>query len=189
LPDRGSIVPWGTTPRCLCHPSRRKESRQKGWLRRMRAHLHHRKPAGLHPLVENQCPVSCKTKPPTLLSLSRCDTVYTIADEYDGRRAALTNFFILLEAHQNHPEAKSLGSEGRPCEFDTRRLLQRAHIVATGRRSYIGKESDRYWEEGEDISPLEFKAIHYKRKGYAVATNEQLRRIEAVRDASLCDVA
>lgn len=42
---------------------------------------------------------------------------------------------------------------------------------------YIGKESDRHWEEGEDLSLLEFKAIRYRRKGNAVANNEELTRI------------
>ena len=42
---------------------------------------------------------------------------------------------------------------------------------------YIGKESDKHWEEGEDLSLLEFKTIEYKRKGNAVATDEQLAQI------------
>jgi hypothetical protein len=87
---------------------------------------------------------------------------------------------MLLDSYQNHPEAKSLGPDGRPCEFDTRGLLQRAHIVANWPPIYIGKESDRHWEEGEDLSLLEFKAIEYKRRGNAVADDEQLARIVAV---------
>ena len=75
--------------------------------------------------------------------------VYELTDEYDGRRAVPKNFFMLLESYQNHPEAKSLGPDGRPCEFDTRGLLQRAHIVANWPPIYIGKESDRHWEEGK----------------------------------------
>jgi len=106
--------------------------------------------------------------------------VYQLTDEYDGRRAVPKNFFILLDAYQNHPEAKSLGPDGKPCEFDTRGLLQRAHIVANWPPVYIGKESDRHWEEGEDMSLLEFKAIEYKRKGYAVADPEHLMRIACV---------
>jgi hypothetical protein len=58
-------------------------------------------------------------------------------------------------------------------------LLQRAHIVA-GEHIPIGKESDRHWEEGEDISLLEFKAIRYKCRGKVTATPEQLQRIEKV---------
>jgi hypothetical protein len=87
---------------------------------------------------------------------------------------------MLLEAYQNHPEAKSLGPDGKPCEFDTRGLLQRAHIVANWPPIYIGKESDKHWEEGEDLSLPEFKTIEYKRKGYAIATHEQLEQISKV---------
>jgi hypothetical protein len=46
--------------------------------------------------------------------------------------------------------------------------------------SVFGKESDRHWEEGEDLSLLEFKAIHYRRKGSAVADEQQLARIAKV---------
>jgi len=63
---------------------------------------------------------------------------------------------------------------------DTRGLLKRAHIVANWPPIYIGKESDKHWEEGEDLSLLEFKTIEYKRKGYAIATEEQLTRIEKI---------
>lgn len=45
---------------------------------------------------------------------------------------------------------------------------------------YIGKESDRHWEQGEDPSLLEFKAIRYKRGGKMTATGEQLERIANV---------
>jgi len=88
--------------------------------------------------------------------------------------------FVLLEQYQNHPEAKSLGPDGKPCESSTRGLLQRAHIVANWPPIYIGKESDKHWEEGEDLSLLDFKTIEYKRKGYAIATDEQLARIAKV---------
>jgi hypothetical protein len=106
--------------------------------------------------------------------------VYELTNEYDDRCALVKNFFMLLDAYQNHPEAKSLGPDGNPCEFDTRGLLQRAHIVANWPPIYIGKESDKHWEEGEDLSLLDFKAVEYKRKGNAVATEEQLVRIAKV---------
>jgi hypothetical protein len=106
--------------------------------------------------------------------------VYELANEYDGRSAVPKNFFMLLESYQNHPEAKSLAPDGKPCEFDTRGLLQRAHIVANWPLIYIGKEHDRHWEQGEDLSLLDFKAIEYKRKGNTVATDEQLARIAIV---------
>lgn len=54
--------------------------------------------------------------------------VYELTDEYDGRRAVPKNFFMLLDSYQNHPEAKSLGPDGKPCEADTHGLLAaRAH--------------------------------------------------------------
>jgi hypothetical protein len=77
-----------------------------------------------------------------------------------------------LESWQNHLEAKSL-APGNLGEFGTRGLLQRAHIVANWPPIYIGKESDKYWEEGEDLSLLDFKAIEYERRGCAIATDEQ----------------
>ncbi len=107
--------------------------------------------------------------------------VYQLTDDYDGRRALVKNFFMLLDSYQNHPEAKSLGPNGKPCEFDTRGLLQRAHIIANWPPVYIGKESDRHWDEGEDLSLLEFSAIQYRRKGNAIATEEQLARIRNIK--------
>jgi hypothetical protein len=65
--------------------------------------------------------------------------VYALTSEYDGRRAVPKNFFMLLDSYQNHPEAKSLGPDGKACEFDTRGLLQRAHITANWPPIYIGK--------------------------------------------------
>lgn len=58
--------------------------------------------------------------------------------------------------------------------------MQRAHIVANWPPIYIGKESDKHWEEGEDLGLLDFKAIQYRRKGTAVADDEQLARIAEV---------
>jgi len=110
----------------------------------------------------------------------RDSPVYELADEYDGFRAVPKNFFMLLNSYQNHPEAKSLGPEGNPCEFDTRGLLQRAHIVAKWPPIYIGKESDRHWEEGDDLSLLDFKAVQYRRKGNAVADDNQLAHITKI---------
>ncbi|HEU0049905.1 MAG TPA: hypothetical protein VFQ43_20115, partial [Nitrososphaera sp.] len=106
--------------------------------------------------------------------------VYELTDDYDGRKAVVKNFFMLLDSYQNHPEAKSLGPDGKPCDSETRGLLQRAHIVAISPLVFIGKESDKHWEEGEDLSLLEFTAIQYRRKGNAVASEDQLAEIAKV---------
>jgi hypothetical protein len=56
-------------------------------------------------------------------------------------------------------------------------LIARAHIHANWPPIYVGKESDEHWEEGEDLSLLDFKAIEYKRKGTAVLDGSELERI------------
>jgi hypothetical protein len=58
--------------------------------------------------------------------------------------------------------------------------MARSLIIANCPPVYIGKESDRHWEEGDDLSLLEFKAIQYKPRGNAVADDEQLTRIAKV---------
>src|SRR5438270_1304876 len=77
----------------------------------------------------------------------------------------------LLIQYQEHPEANSLAPDGTPCKADTKGLLQRAHIVAGGLR-YIGKETERKWEEGDDISVLEFRSLEYGRTAKVVASEE-----------------
>ena len=84
---------------------------------------------------------------------------------------------MLLDNYQSHPESKSLGPDGRTCDSKTRGLLQRAHITTNWPPIYIGKESDRHWEEGDDLSLLDFKAVQYKRKGNAIADDNQLAEI------------
>lgn len=44
----------------------------------------------------------------------------------------------------------------------------------------ISKECDKRWEEGEDLSLLDFKAIKCRRRGNAVADDELLARIVKV---------
>jgi hypothetical protein len=106
--------------------------------------------------------------------------VYELTDEYDFRKALPKNFSMLLDSYQNHPEAKSLGPDGKACDSKTRGLLQRAHIIATWPPIYIGKESDRHWEEGDDLSLLDFKAVRYTRKGNVIANGDQLVQITKI---------
>ncbi len=62
-----------------------------------------------------------------------------------------------------HPEHKSLGPDGQPCNRFTRGLLQRTPVLA-GELIPVGKETDRKWEDGEDISILDRSMIHYMPK-------------------------
>jgi hypothetical protein len=59
-----------------------------------------------------------------------------------------SQFAQLLIQYQQHSEAKSLARDGTACTADTRGLLKCARIIA-GDIRYIGKETDRKWEEGD----------------------------------------
>jgi hypothetical protein len=90
-----------------------------------------------------------------------------------------SQFARLLIQYQEHPEAKSLAPDGSPCQADTRGLLRRVHVTA-GELRYVGKETDRKWEEGDDISVLEFKATEYGRATKVVATEEVKNDIKKI---------
>ena len=81
--------------------------------------------------------------------------------------------------YRQHPEAKSLAPDGTPCKPDTIGLLQRAHVVA-GEVRYVGKETDHKWEQGDDISVLEFRATEYGRNGRVVASQEVRNKILSI---------
>jgi hypothetical protein len=66
---------------------------------------------------------------------------------------------------------RALAPDGSPCSGETSGLLKRAHVIA-GEIRYVGKETDRKWEEGDEISILEFAATEYGRKGKVVASED-----------------
>ena len=90
-----------------------------------------------------------------------------------------SQFARLLIEYQAHPEAKSLAPDGLQCGSETRGLLKRAHIIA-GEFRYVGKETDRKWEEGDEISILEFKATEYGRSKKVIATEEIKKQITEI---------
>ncbi len=81
----------------------------------------------------------------------------------------------ILGAYREHPEAKFLGRDGNPCDSLTRGLLGRSHIVAN-RHRYVGKETSRRWEQGDDPSMVDFRCAEYG-DGRAVADQEVKRQI------------
>jgi len=97
----------------------------------------------------------------------------------------------VLYLYTKHPEAKSLAPDGAPCTCDTRGLLKRSSVVAASRR-YVGKETDRRWEQGEDLSLVEFTSFEYQQSKQVVATVDikesilkaGIRRLE--RDTGIC---
>jgi hypothetical protein len=90
-----------------------------------------------------------------------------------------SQFARLLVEYQEHPEAKSLAHDGTPCESDTSGLLKRTHVIA-GEFRYVGKETDRKWEEGDDISVVEFKTTEYGRAKKVIAETSLADEIRAI---------
>jgi hypothetical protein len=81
----------------------------------------------------------------------------------------------VLGAYREHPEAKFLGHDGKPCDSNTRGLLRRAHIIAKKHR-YIGKETSRRWEQGDDFSMVDFRCAEYA-EGKVIASETMRKRI------------
>lgn len=84
----------------------------------------------------------------------------------------------ILGAYREHPEAKFVDRDGSPCDSLTRGLLRRSHIVAH-RHCYIGKETSRRWEQGDDMSMVDFVCAEYI-DGKVVANPELRKRVEEV---------
>ena len=85
--------------------------------------------------------------------------------------AVPSQFAHLLMQYRRHPESKSLAPDGTPCGPDPAGLLKRAGMIA-GEIRYVGKEKDRKWEEGDEITILEFAGTEYGRKGRVLATED-----------------
>ena len=63
-------------------------------------------------------------------------------------------FGTIFSQYVKHPEYKSLAPDGRLCEADTHGLLRRYPVTANPEFHLIGKETERGWEQAEDISTL-----------------------------------
>jgi hypothetical protein len=78
-----------------------------------------------------------------------------------GRCGTGESLWDVVSQYRRHPLAESLAPDGSACKPDTRGLLRRTPVTAAGFR-YIGKETDRRWEQGEDISMLESEVLEYR---------------------------
>lgn len=103
-----------------------------------------------------------------------------------SERAVIDTYENLLYRYLQHPEAKSLAPDGGPCRPDTHGLLQRAHIIAARHRR-IGKESDRRWEEGDDLESLRHQPVEYEPegagavpRGESIASESLIRKIKKI---------
>jgi len=62
-------------------------------------------------------------------------------------------FETVFSQYVRHPEYKSVAPEGTPCRADSHGLLKRYPVTAA-EFHLIGKETERGWEQAEDISTL-----------------------------------
>ena len=118
---------------------------------------------------------------------------------YDGKQYSLAleqtpqlekvipqTFGYILRLYPLHPEYKSLAPDGSPCNSNTRGLLQRMHVIAR-QSHYIGKETDRKWDQGGDLSLLMFKPAQFDETGNMVVADPEL--IEELKAISLKELA
>lgn len=118
------------------------------------------------------------TGPLTLLKLPQLNDRQSYAMEMapSGKQDKVVpeSLRIMLRLYLRRPESKSLTPDGSPCVADTQGLLKRASIVA-GEIVPVGKETDRRWEEGEDIEMLDFKLLEYRTSSGMVVADQALR--------------
>jgi hypothetical protein len=81
-------------------------------------------------------------------------------------------FGMVFAQYVRHPEYKSLAPGGNPCKADSHGLLKRYPVTAS-EFHLIGKETERGWEQAEDISTLLPSLVRY---GHNKGTPKQALR-------------
>jgi hypothetical protein len=112
-----------------------------------------------------------------LSCINACDGhTFELSLEQDprGSKVIPQTYGYVLRLYPFHAESKSLGADGAPCSERTRGLLERASIDA-GHHHFVGKETDRRWEYGEDLSLMHFKAVEYRPVGRKTVADRALR--------------
>ena len=86
-------------------------------------------------------------------------------------------FGTIFSQYVKHPEYKSLAPDRNPCQGDTSGLLRRYPVTAN-EFHLIGKETERGWEQAEDISTLLPSLKRYQRNNGTVgqALQEHLQK-------------
>lgn len=72
-------------------------------------------------------------------------------------------FDMVFAQYVRHRESKSLAPDGAPRTAESRGLLRRYPVTASGFH-LIGKETKRGWEQSEDISTLLPSLLHYTKR-------------------------
>jgi hypothetical protein len=105
---------------------------------------------------------------------------YELALEQDVKQSKIVpqTYGYVLHFYPYREESKSLAPDGSACDARTRGVLQRASIVA-GQRWYVGKETDRRWEFGEDLALLRASKAMVYRPGMTVPDSALRQRVAA----------
>jgi len=105
---------------------------------------------------------------PFVKALQRWQTMPYV-NIYDGKINTLNpptllavphTFDLMFAQYWKHPEFKSLAPDGTLCKGVTRGLLKRCPITASGIK-LIGKETERGWEQDDDVSTLLPSLVRY----------------------------
>jgi hypothetical protein len=69
-------------------------------------------------------------------------------------------FEMVFQQYHRHPESKSFAPDGAPCKADSAGLLKQYPVTAIGFH-LIGKETERGWEQNDDISTIMPSLMRY----------------------------
>ena len=84
-------------------------------------------------------------------------------------------FEMVFQQYHGHREAKSSAPDGSLCKAETTGLLKRYPVTATGFH-LIGKETERGWEQADDISTIMPSLMRYGLKS-GIADDRLRRRL------------
>jgi hypothetical protein len=108
-----------------------------------------------------------RKKWPNLKGINLCDgRSYQISMSGSAKQGKVVpdSFRIILNQYLRKPEVKSLAPDGTRYTGKTQGLLRRTKILAR-QLIPVGKETDRRWEQGEDMSMVDFEVEQYQQKG------------------------
>ena len=103
-------------------------------------------------------------------------TTHTL--ENPTRLVLVQTFEMVFQQYHRHLESKSLAPDGSPCKSDSAGLLRRYPVTATG-FNLIGKETERGWEQSDDISTLMPSLVRYG-SDTGIADDQLRKRLIAI---------
>ena len=87
-------------------------------------------------------------------------------------------FEMVFSQYHRHPEYKSLAPDESPCRAESHGLLKRYPVTASAFH-LIGKETERGWEQAEDVSTLLPSLVRYQENS-GVPTDQLTERLRQI---------